>query len=122
MNPLDHLQYGQPNAATSSSMKYWNGSKHQQHQHQHQQQQQTHSPTIINSHKNGQRNDSSFQQHRINQRKFNSFLSHKDILSENTYEDGIAKDIRELELRIESELEEPNKKLTCTEEVIVSPN
>lgn len=108
MNPLDHLQYSQPNAATSS-MKYWNGSK---------QQQQLLSPGI-NSSKNG-RNDT-FQQ-RINQRKFNSFLSQKDILSENTYEDGIAKDIRELELRIESELEEPNKKLACAEEVTVSPN
>lgn len=89
-------------------MKYWNGSK----------QPPTLSPGI-NSNKNG-RNDSL--QQRINQRKYNSFLSQKDILSENTYEDGIAKDIRELELRIESELEEPNKKLTCTEEVIVSPN
>lgn len=92
-------------------MKYWNGSKSQP---------QSLSPGSINSTKNG-RNDT-FQPQRINQRKFNSFLSQKDILSENTYEDGIAKDIRELELRIESELEEPNKKLTCTEEVIVSPN
>lgn len=105
MNPLDHLQYSQSN---TSSMKYWNGSK-----------QPTALSPGINSNKNG-RNDSL--QQRINQRKFNSFLSQKDILSENTYEDGIAKDIRELELRIESELEEPNKKLTCTEEVIVSPN
>lgn len=99
MNPLDHLQYSQmPNAGTSA-MKYWNGSK-----------QQPLSPDT-NANKNG-RNDT-FQQ-RINQRKFNNFLS--------IYEDGIAKDIRELELRIESELEEPNKKLTGTEEVIVSPN
>lgn len=102
MNPLDHLQYSPANAA-ASAMKYWNGSKQPQL-----------SPN------RSSRNDS-FQQ-RINQRKFNSFLSQKDILSENTYEDGIAKDIRELELRIESELEEPNKKLACAEEVIVSPN
>lgn len=102
MNPLDHLQYSPANAA-ASAMKYWNGSKQPQ----------------LSPNRSG-RNDS-FQQ-RINQRKFNSFLSQKDILSENTYEDGIAKDIRELELRIESELEEPNKKMTCAEEVIVSPN
>lgn len=88
-------------------MKFWNGSKPQ-----------TLSPGI-NSNKNG-RNDTF--PSRINQRKFNNYLTPKDILSENTYEDGIAKDIRELELRIESELEEPNKKLTCAEEVIVSPN
>lgn len=94
-------------------MKFWNGSGKQQQQPQQQ-------PVSPSSTKNGCTND--IFQPRINQRKFNSFLSQKDILSENTYEDGIAKDIRELELRIESELEEPNKKLTCAEEVIVSPN
>lgn len=109
MNPLDHLQYSQPNAG-AASMKYWNGTKHQQQQ----------LSSGISSNKNGL---SDGYQQRINQRKFNSILSQKDILSENTYEDGIAKDIRDLELRIESELEEPNnKKLTNAADVIVSPN
>lgn len=88
--------------STQSSLKFWNGTKQL--------------PTM-NLNKNG-RNDSQSNSHR----KFNNLVTHKDILTENTYEDGIAKDMRELELRIESELEEPNKKMTCAEEVIVSPN
>lgn len=65
---------------------------------------------------------SDLHQSRLNPANFNGLLPQKDLLDDHLYDDGIAKDMRELELRFNSELEEPNKNLSRSEEVIASTN